>query len=198
MATSVEKGAVTFAIVTVAVVSFFGFYAFAPTAAVIAGESSSILYSFTANSQQATNPTTAATTNAQGTGSHSFVAQWSLGYFDTPTVPGCAAGPSPSGPWTPVPCNGPRADAIVFNCAAQAAGPLGCTQVVYAKNSTTGVSFTAWCPYNGTARPDGPYLLNATWNEFTTMMPSNPPDAVCVMLNSTAFLLAEPRNNIPS
>ena len=69
--------------------------------------------------------------------------------------------------------------------------------MVSAKNATARVSITAWCPYNGTARPYRPYLLNATWSEFTKP-PSNPPNAVCVKLNSTAFLMAEPHNNIPA
>jgi hypothetical protein len=192
------SGGVAFAIVMVAVVSFFGFYAFAPAGLVVPGESGTAFFSSLVTGQPAANPTTTSTTDELETGNSSFVLQWNLAYFDTPTVPGCAAGPTPSGPWTPVPCNGPRADAIVFNCAAQAASPQGCIQTLFAKNSTTGVGFVVWCPYSGTTRPDGPYLLNASWNEFKTTMPSNPPNAVCVKLNSTAFLLAEPHNNVPA
>ena len=124
--------------------------------------------------------------------------QWSLGYFDIPTRSRVRRRTVPSGPWTPVPCNGLRADAIVFNCAGQAASPLGCTQTIDATNTTTGVVFTVWCPYSGTTRPDGPYFLNASWSEFTTKVPSNPPDAIFVLLNSTAFLLGEPINNSPA
>ena len=175
-----ELAEVVFSIAMVAVVSFLGI-------------GTAVFSSLTGPTA---NPTDTVATYPGGTGS-SFVVQWNLAYFDTPTVPGCAAGPSSTGPWTPVPCNGPRADAILFNCAARAASPEGCTLMVSAKNATARVSFTAWCPYNGTARPYGPYLLNATWSEFTKP-PSNPPNAVCVMLNSTAFLMAEPHNNIPA
>ena len=118
---------------------------------------------------------------------------WVWSYLSS--SPGCAAGPSMTGPWTPYPCWSTFAsDAVVFYCVAAAAEPEGCTQQVYIRNYTASFNVTVWYPFYNANVPGA----NCTWNVNNPQLETSPPAAFCLPLNATSFLIAEPRSTTPT
>ena len=88
----------------------------------------------------------------------------------------------------PGPCNS-FSDPYVFDCAAAAATPQGCTAQVNI-TGTTNESYTImiWYPYDS-----GDPGQNCYW---TQILPGQPIfeqiNAYCIPVNSTAFIVSEP------
>ena len=82
-----------------------------------------------------------------------------------------------------------RVDPYVFNCAAAAATPQGCTEQVNI-TGTTNESFTITIHYPSTGGSPGQNC------NYVQLLPppfeSEPYNAYCIPINSTSFLISEP------
>jgi len=124
--------------------------------------------------------------------------QWyGLIYLDNES--NCAVSTDPPTTWYEIPCLGFNADPVVFNCAAAAASPEGCTLRV----NTTGeytpqpsgpnyFTVTIWYPYvNDTAGYPGVNCKYIVPSVPTPPGPQGPYYGYCISLNSTAFIVTQ-------
>ncbi|HEY6282810.1 MAG TPA: hypothetical protein VIW22_02690, partial [Nitrososphaerales archaeon] len=109
------------------------------------------------------------------------------GYMYLTADSGCYSSHGPAGQWSPSPCFGPRSDAVVFNCLGAAATSQGCTQRFYYKgNPSASFVATVWFPfYNSTANSEGYNCRVGLFSDYAY--------EDCMTINSTAFIVGQPR-----
>jgi hypothetical protein len=108
---------------------------------------------------------------------------------------------SSTGGCSPGPCLGQRfSDALIFNCAAAAATPVGCSAIYsegvrYSAAPPVNYTVTVWYPSYG--QPDEPASANCMYNVSPVGALVKPPTPTlfgyCLMINSTAFVVSLPQ-----